>query len=270
MNAQVRPWRPLSQRDLDRIRGTAVDTFDAWLARWIARLPAGASEAAYAAASAQPPRVDALGWRIGAGIHLASSESAMHKAALLALDLARAVSAIEVEEVRAVIDALRRNLADDLASSIAGAYAQAAPECLVGRVPESQEQSLVLELRRPGTGIELVLHVDRAWAASLPLPAPPSLTQAPPAARTSALEDTQVALAAVLGHCQLTVMELSQLAIGDVLTCDTHVDGAVDLSLISPSGHSGPVVAWARPGRAAGHWAFLVSDVESQKVGNER
>jgi len=270
MNAPVRPWRPLSQLDLDRIRDAAVGAFDAWLARWIARLPAGTSEATYIATSGQPARVDALGWRISADIHIATSESAMNKAALLALDLTGADAAIEQEEVRVVLEALRTNLADDLASSIAGAYAHMAPERLTGRIPEAQDELLVLELRRPGTGIALVLHLDRAWAASFPLDGPPSPPLTSLATRAAALEDSHVAVAAILGRCHLTVMELAQLAVGDVLTCDTQVDAAIDLSLISPSGHGGAIVARARPGRAAGNWAFLVSDIERQKVGNER
>lgn len=270
MNAQVRPWRPLSSLDLDRIRDAAVGAFDAWLARWIARLPAGTSEAAYVAASAQPARVDALAWRIGHDLHIATSESAMHKAALLALDLAGVAPAIELDEVRMVIDALRTRIADDLAASMASAYMQTAAERLAGRLPEGRDPPLILELRRPGTGIELALHVDRAWAASFPLDRPPSSPQASLATRAQALEDSHVTVAAVLGRCELTVAELAQLAVGDVVTCDTHVDAAIDLSLISPSGHGGPVVAKARPGRAAGHWAFLISDIESQKVGNER
>jgi len=271
MNASVRPWRPLSQLDLDRIRDTAVGAFDAWLARWIARLPAGTSEASYVAASSQlSSRVDALGWRISPDIHIATSESAMNKAALLALDLSSAMPAIELEEVRAVIDTLRTKIADDLASSVAGAYAQSFAESLPGLIPEAQDSPLTLELRRPGTGIAFTLHLDRAWAASFPLDGLPSPPLASLATRAAALEDSHVAVAAILGRCQLTVMELAQLAIGDVVTCDTHVDAAIDLSLISPSGHGGPVVAKAKPGRAAGNWAFLVSDIESQKVGNER
>lgn len=270
MNPQVRPWRPLSPLDLDRIRDTAVEAFDAWLARWVARPPAGACEAAYIAASRQPARPEAIAWRIGSGIHLTTSESAMGKVALLALDLSAADAALETEEVRTVTEALRKNIADDLATTIATAYAQTATERLAGRLAEDRDQPLLLELRRPGTGIELALHIDRAWATSLPLETPPPLSAPVLATRTAALEDSHVAVAAILGRCHLTVMELAQLAAGDVITCDTHVDAAVDLSLLSPLGHSGPLVAKAKPGRAADHWAFLLSDIESQKVGNER
>lgn len=269
---QIQPWRPVSQSDLDGIRAAAIEVFDAWLARWIAQLPSGASEASYAALPRQASRVDSLDWRIGTGIRVAVSEGAMDRAAFLAIDLPRTGMAEDEDDTRAVIEALKRGMADDMVASIATIYGEISTERLgaAHRLADDHSQALVLELRRPGMNVELTFHFDRAWVTSRPLSAPDPLQPAPLTARTMALQENRVAVSAVLGRCRLTVMELASLAIGDVVTCDTRVDDPVDLSLISPMGRSGPAIAKAKPGRSGNTWAFLVSEIESHKVGNER
>jgi flagellar motor switch/type III secretory pathway protein FliN len=272
MNGQVRPWRPVSQSDLAGVRTLAIEVFDAWFSRWIARPPTGETEAVYSAAPASTQRVDAKEWRIGNSIRITIRDGVMMRAAFLALDLPRLELAEDAEDARAVLDVLKKDMTDDFVSSFAAACGEIAFEHMeTSRRPgESPSQGYALDVRQSAANIDFTLYFGEDWLTSRPMGAPvrtalPSLTSRP-----TALESTRIEVAAVLGRCRLTAVELTHLAVGDVITCDTHVNHPIDLSVMLAGGRTGPAIAKARPGRTGNAWSLLVSDIESQKVGNER
>ena len=121
MSGQVGPWRPVSPSDLAGVRTLAIEVFDAWFTRWVARPWPGATEATCSTALTRASRSDAMDWRIGNGIRFTLGESVIARAALLALDLPGLELAEDAEDARAILDALKKDMADDLVSSFASA-----------------------------------------------------------------------------------------------------------------------------------------------------
>nr|WP_175429313.1 FliM/FliN family flagellar motor C-terminal domain-containing protein [Lysobacter enzymogenes] len=88
---------------------------------------------------------------------------------------------------------------------------------------------------------------------------------AAPTARAEALGDNPVRLSVVLGRCRLTALQLSELAVGDVLTTAQSLHEPIALRLHA-DGVAPRTIAHGRPGRAQQRLSIELTTLQQKRT----
>lgn len=244
-------WRPLGQADADWLRERAAAALRAWQDDW---LDAGAFEVLDAQTFASGPPASAGGacWRAGTQLTARTEPGAWKRHALAAMALSAQAEAVPDE----LLEPMQEQLLDALLSRLAAALLDGAADSLAAferAMPGSDNGFPAGGVRlRIGTArdpqlLDVDCAAELAWLR--PLAAAPAAQHAQPSARASALGDNTVQLSAVLGSCELTALQLSELAVGDVLTTAQLLHEPIQLRLHA-DGAAPRTIAHGRPGRA--------------------
>lgn len=261
-------WRPLGQADADWLRERAAPALRAWQDEWF---EAGAFDVLDAQAFA-PGRAFADGgacWRAGASLAAQTEPGAWKRHALAAMALSAQADAQVPDTLLAplqaqMLDALLARLADALADGAPGDRA-GFERALPGDAPGFAAGGVRLRIgtARDPQLLDLYCAAELAWAR--PLSALPAAKPAAPAARAEALGDNQVRLSAVLGRCRLTALQLSELAVGDVLTTAQSLHEPIALRLHA-DGVAPRTIAHGRPGRAQQRLSIELTTLQQKRT----
>ncbi|MEI2431753.1 FliM/FliN family flagellar motor C-terminal domain-containing protein [Lysobacter yananisis] len=261
-------WRPLGQADADWLRERAAPALRAWQDEWF---DAGAFDVLDAQAFA-PGQACADGgacWRAGASLAAQTEPGAWKRHALAAMALSAQADAQVPEALLAplqaqMLDALLARLADALADSASGARA-GFERTLPGDGAGFAAGGVRLRIgtARDPQLLDLYCAAELAWTR--PLSAAPAAKPAAPAARAEALGDNPVRLSAVLGRCRLTALQLSELAVGDVLTTAQSLHEPIALRLHA-DGVAPRTIAHGRPGRAQQRLSIELTTLQQKRT----
>jgi flagellar motor switch/type III secretory pathway protein FliN len=231
---QVREWLPYGVVTDDTVRLAVEDALTRWHDRWFVGPYASVSDMTAAREAAWSDSDDG-GWRIhGAMVGVRIRRQALSRMVDKVLDTnSEGLSLTEAD--RHVMKGLERKIVETLAIDVEQAFG------LTGELkaaPEKQRDALA------ENGGLLVVLKDPAGREILTLGLPTAITLpilkgrlGPPAPRkeglqplTGALGPASVGVEAVVGSVELTLTELSNLGVGDVLVLDRVVDEPVDIA----------------------------------------
>ncbi|SDZ15856.1 Flagellar motor switch/type III secretory pathway protein FliN [Lysobacter sp. yr284] len=261
-------WRPLGQADADWLRERAAPALRAWQDEW---LDAGLFEVLDAQPFAPGQTLAGGGacWRAGAALAAQTEPGAWKRHALVAMALSAQADAQAPEALIAplqeqMLDALLARLADALldgASAARTGFERALPGSDAGFAAGGVR--LRIGTARDPQLLDLYCAAELAWAR--PLGAAPAAKRAAPAARGEALGDNDVRLSAVLGRCRLTALQLSELAVGDVLTTAQSLHDPIELRLHA-DGAAPRTIAHGRPGRAQQRLSIELTTLQQKRT----
>lgn len=234
MSLSVREWLPWGVLSHETVRETLETAVAQWSEQWFTAPYAGVA-AVRAAMSDARPDGDGTGWRVyGGEIAVRAGRSALsrmvHRALDLHTDLAgqtpadlRILAGLEEKILESLVETLERTL---------GVTGRAKPVADRPEDPLCDGGGLLVSLAEPSGREVLTLAVPsdvvfRHVKDALERPARRTARLQPLA---EALADVHIALEARIGTVELTLSELSELAVGDVLVLDRRLDQAVDIA----------------------------------------
>lgn len=234
MIGRVRDWLPSGVITDDVVLETVKQAVARWSERWFTGTYA--TVAAVKPVSGDPRNEkDDAGWRVWrTAIAVRGSRPAMSRAVDKALDITAPIPAL-TEADQNLISGFERKLLEDLAQEIEQAFG------LPGEI-RSDPQKVHDPLADEGGLLATV--TDPAGREILTLAVPADVIVAkvkahlgPPRRRAEVLEplvkplgSVNVAIEALVGGVELTLAELGDLAVGDVLILDRTLDQAVEIA----------------------------------------
>lgn len=244
-------WRPLGQADADWLRERAAAALRIWQDQWLDAGTFGVLDAqVFAPGQAKP--AGGAGWRAGAHLSAHTEPGAWKRHALAAMALSPQADAVPDE----LLEPVQAQLLDDLLAQLAAGLREGAPggavafeRALPGADAGFAQGGVRLRIGTARDPQLLDVHCAAELAWLRPLAAAPAAHKPKPGARGEALGDNQVRLSAVLGSCELTALQLSELAVGDVLTTSQSLHDPIALRLHA-DGAAPRTIAHGRPGRA--------------------
>jgi len=265
------PWRPLGQGDLDRTAALVHKACDAWLASWVAKPFSSRVDAVFKEAGSTPDAwKEGSTWAVGRDIHVTISDVFRDLLVRAALDLPHGVPFPGDSDAALPVDVLQKDMMADLLSTLTQALAPGAPP------PERADMAQMHAHAIPhmyaslaGKTTEGTCWIEITIASPWYWQQPPGKSRAPavtmrPTTRNLALDESRVTLAALLGRCELTAMELAGLAIGDVITSTHAVDAPADIAIMSPAGTHDAVVARGSPGHAGSRMSLFITSIHDE------
>lgn len=248
MRESLRDWLPAEAAERSAVRAPIEEVVAQWSSHWVARGELSLSHWALAAEA----RADAA-WRdCGGGLQVNCSTRAAARLAGLALD-ARPEQDELNDRDRKLLASLSRRIVDDLAHRVRqrlGAerdVVSPADRRITAVVSEGVDAILQLSIPVP-----LLTGLCRR---TLPTPRAPTT---PLASRLAAAAPTTLRLEATLGAVTLSLAEVRDLAVGDILVLDRTVSEPADLSL----SRSEAPVARGTLTETEGHVALILQPVE--------
>lgn len=265
-------WRPLVSADAEQLQGAVDDALAAWQRLWFEQPATFTIEAQpLPASTAISLTSDTQQWTLDRDLHLVSRGTDWNHYAEKAMDYPEEAAGMPAHPLQLQMrDSLRDELLDELIQSIgAGLAPSRTLEKTVG-TPFAEivrfrhgGLKLVVASRTCPRLLELYCSAELLWnrtrIEATAIPPSPAL-----ASRTAALAATGASISANLGQCRVTAMELSSLAIGDVLTTSQALTQPVELRL-DPGNH-GPVRILARghPVRSGDRIAVALTSINKQ------
>ena len=234
MIGQVRDWLPDGFVNHEVVRETIDQAVAQWGERWF--VGAYASVTGMKTTSGDPRNEsDDAGWRVyRQAVGIRGERSGFSRMVDKALDINTEMSNL-TETDHDLLRAMMRKILEDLAEVLEQAFGvpgdlKPSPQRLSD--PLAGGGGLVMALTDPSGRNILTLAIPNdvilaRVKAHLGLPSPSSETLQPLAA---ALGGVTVAIEAVVGTVELSLTELNDLAIGDVLVLDRAVDQPVDIA----------------------------------------
>lgn len=261
-------WRPLDQADADWLRERAAAALRAWQDEW---LDAGEFDVLEAQVLAPAQAVASSGacWRAGALLAAQTEPQAWRRHALAAMALSPQADA---QVPPALLGPLQEQMLDALLARLAQALLDGAPGGRTGfeRTAPGSDAGFAaggVHLRigtaRDRQLLDLSCAAELAWLR--PLGAAPAANRPTPASRSQALGDDEVRLSVVLGHCELTALQLSELAVGDVLTTSQPLHDPVAVRLHA-GGTAPRTIAHGRPGRAQQRLSIQLTSLQQKRT----
>jgi hypothetical protein len=218
MNGGVSPWLPKNAFDPAAIKAVFAAPIAAWSNAWFARLAAAPSQL-------RPIRATASQTMQIRGEHVRLELTGIGKRQLLecALDV-DLNDAPRSDCDNHLLDALLVDILNDLVNRLDGA--------LEGEAYDSTGDAVTLSV---SLGTVDVLEFDMAVPLLVPLLKAylggPSDSAIPLGSRSAALRATKVVAHGCLGNANISLDDLNQLAVGDVLVVDRRLDERVALKL---------------------------------------
>jgi len=249
---KLRDWLPAEAAERSAVRGPVEEVVAEWSSHWFAR--GELSLSGWALAPRPRPAGDA-GWRdCGGGVEASCSSRASVRLAGMALD-ARLEQLDLNDRDRSLTSAFSRRMVDDLGQRLRRLLGveRDVPEVtatdrrVVATISDGADALLSLAIPFP-----LLIGLCRRV---LPKPGPAMKISDP---RLQALGPTTLRLDATLGSATLSLSEVRDLAVGDILLLDRTLGDAADLSLA----RSRTVVARGVLTETDGHVALILQPVE--------
>ena len=233
MNIRVRDWLPDDVIAHEVVREAVEQAIAQWSARWFVGPYAGVASIILASGDLRQEN-DEMGWRrYRSGIAVRGSRQALSRLVERALDVSAEISTVTQAD-RHVLQALERTILEGLTEEIEQAFdlpGALRQEPLRIRDPLADDGGLVICLSEPSgrEGLSLAVPVDIAVRKikSHLGPAPRRSEVLQPLA--AALGGVSLGLEARVGRVELSLSELTELAVGDVLVLDRALDQAVDV-----------------------------------------
>lgn len=228
------PWLPSTIVRREALRRLADETVAAWSSRWFANDSA-------ALCTITPKAVEGKGapaaaaWRSpsGSGVAIQCPESSRRKLAGWALDYRFEPGELEQAD-RAVIEALDKQLLDDLGRSLEAALGiatgDAGASASVSKPLDGEDEVFLRVTDVNGDNI-LTIAVAMTAIVALCLKSLPPPRPAPPfGKRLAGLGPTPVRMRVTVGEVEIPFAELPRLAAGDVLVLNRSLDDTVEIS----------------------------------------
>lgn len=248
-------WWPLSQGDVSRASAAVSAVLDAWAAQWVAHrvdLSVGAATT--------PASDGARCWHSTAvGIDLRLNERGWNRLVRRALDLPQGVALPLGGASFDVVEAFSRTMLADLLERLGEGLR--IPDLVERRIAPRERSSDTIVLAIGIDDDDPLLHLEAKgqWVRDSFGPTSPSVAL-PEAARLTAFEATTVAIAAIVGSSDISALEFSELAIGDVLVTTTALDQPLRLAVHAPGTPTSPL-GEARPVRRDGRVALVIESI---------
>ncbi len=234
MTATVREWLPWGVLSHEAVRETLEQAVAQWSGQWFTAPYAGV--AGVRATMAEPrPEGDGTGWRVyRTAVAVRAGRAALSRLVNRALDLGADALDPTPADLR-IMAGLEDKILEALAETVERALGVAGRTRPVPEKPENplgDDGGVVVSLAEPSGREVMTLAVPgeaifRHLKASLERPAEKAARLRPLA---EALAEVRISLEARIGKVELTLAELDELAVGDVLVLDTRLDEAVDIA----------------------------------------
>ena len=234
MTVNVRDWLPWGVLSLEAVRETLEQAVAQWSAEWF--VASGVVVAGVRATmSASRPDGDGTGWRVyRTVVAVRGGRPALSRLVNRALDL-RSEAVDPTPADRRLLAGLEEKILDGLAETLERAMGVAGRPKSVADRPEDpldDDGGLLVSLAEPSGREVLVVAIPAGVVfgyakAALGRPAGPKCPLQPMA---TALADVRIPFEARIGKVELTLSELNELAVGDVLVLDRPLDQAVDIA----------------------------------------
>jgi len=234
VTASVREWLPWGVLSHEAVRETLEAAIGHWSGQWFAAPYAAVASVRPAMADPRPDG-DGTGWRMySTEIAIRAGRAALSRMIYRALDLRADVPEPTPADAR-ILAGLEEKILESLADTVERTFGVAgrprqAPEKTEDPLKESG--GLVVSVTEP-TGREVLTlaipaelvfrHVKASQGK--PAPRPAALRPLP-----EALAGVSIAFEARIGTVELTLSELGELAVGDVLVLDRRLDQPVDIA----------------------------------------
>lgn len=272
MSAVATPWRPLGEADLDWARTHVGAALERWQDEWFdRRLFEVTAVEPLAAGFRVAGEGRAACWRAGDRLGVESDAESWNRYALAAMALSSHADAQVPETLLApfkheLIESLLARLdADLMRTPDAPALVRALPGDALGL--RHGGVRLTLGSARDPQLMTVYCAAELFW--SRPLSSAPARTEAArPEGLATALSDSQVRVSAILGSCDLTALQFTELAIGDVLTTSQLLHQPIELRLDAGDASS-RTIAHGHPGRSRQHLSVALTAL-SHSESNEQ
>ncbi|OLL30873.1 hypothetical protein BTH42_14965 [Burkholderia sp. SRS-W-2-2016] len=267
-------WRPLGTHDLEAGAALLTRAIAAWQQTWLVTPRIRAKAVALLTSRDEFTWPDTYSsWPIGDDVRVIAEPSQLAILVNQALDLPE-LFALRDESRPALLKDVEAQLVGELLDALHAAFAPIVP---VARQAAGQARiaadAAPLHLPYGGASFELV---DASGEAVLTVvcgaqtlwtcvaPEQPHAGQSDiraPAPRSAAIEDSRVAVCAMLGQCELSVPQLATLAVGDVIALDHALTDPLALMLIQPDHGCGTPIAAGTPGQRAGRFSIQLTSI---------
>lgn len=272
MSAIATPWRPLGEADLDWARANVGAVLERWQDEWFdRRLFKVTAVEALAADFRLGGEGRAARWRAGDRLGVESDAAAWNRYALAAMALtphadAQVPDALLAPFQHELIESLLTRLgADLLRTADAPTLARSLPDDVLA-LRHGGVRLTVGSARDPQL-LDLYCAAELFWSRPLAT-APARGDSAKPESVATALADSRVRVSAILGSCDLTALQFTELAIGDVLTTSQLLHEPIELRLDADNAPS-RTIAHGHPGRSRQHLSVALTAL-SHSESNEQ
>lgn len=233
MTVHVREWLPHDALAHEAVRTALERAITQWNTQWFTTAFAAIAGIRIAGADARPEG-EGTGWRVyRAAIAVRAGRSGLSRLVNRSLDL-RTEAANLTEADRYVLDGLEQRILDDLAETLEAALGVPGPSRSAPHRPADPfagDGGLLVSLADPQGREVLTLAVPRSAAIGYVKASMPRISSknAPLPPLAGALAAVAIPVEAEIGRAELSLAELNELAVGDVLVLDRRLEQAVDL-----------------------------------------
>lgn len=267
MSLEPKSWRPASAADLRRIQELVAQAVDAWLKDWVVTPSTAIVQVSSIdkGAHAHPP-VEAAHWSLGSSAQLFARQPAWDALLCEVLDLDPDAALLTDKTLDALLESVRTDLQDDLVERLCEALAlkPALPMPIIHSDPQALHVAEIrLTCSLGDTHALFDMHFAAPWRW-LPLNGTRRVpvTTASLIKRSESLESTRLKIMAMLGHCELSVAELSGLTVGDVIAMHQPLKDPLDVAMLNASGAPDRIFACGRPGLTQGRTSLQITSIK--------
>lgn len=265
--SEPRRWWPASAADLRNIEHVVLRAVDAWLQEWVAEPCVADTRATLidhttTAASLTSGNAWSLGASVRVTIHPNAWDALVRRVLGLSTGGALAGDGLQASLLDSVRDDLLSDLLQRLVDALVLPSALPMP-ILYADTPEQQAQEQIrldCLLDKQQSLFDMRLAEPWRW-----LVAPAAHASRSPTLldrRRQALGDTRVKVAALLGRCELSLSELHNLAVGDVITTGQPLSAPIDVALLGTDDRFACVFANAQPGLTRGKASVQLTSIQ--------
>ncbi|MGH8080806.1 MAG: FliM/FliN family flagellar motor C-terminal domain-containing protein [Lysobacter sp.] len=256
-------WRPLGDADRDTARAIASAALERWQDQWLDPHLLNVSSVETLAPGHRLEDGTSARWQAGQQLAVESDAGAWKRYAVAAMALSAHADALVPD---ALLAPFKHAMLESLLSQLSGDFLPGADAPALQRALPGSDFALArggLRIRigsaRDPQLLDLYCAAELAWAHPI-ASAPSAQRGAKPAALATALGDSEVRVSALLGHCELSALQLSELAVGDVLTTSQLLHEPIELRL---HGDGAPprTIAHGRPGRSQQRLSIALTSI---------
>ncbi|MFC5475506.1 flagellar motor switch protein FliM [Paraherbaspirillum soli] len=222
------PWRPLAERDLASLKSRIDGVFSVWLSDWFSEPSLTLSKGRYLSTVAADSACSSTSCQeFGNGLWVRILDQGRDQLVAQALDFQFAARSGESVQVRSMLESFGMRLLQDLAQKLRTCFQIGEPDHGVGATAEPRAfkqggASFDLQGANQETLLSILLPYELA-AKQIPSPVADARSGGL-TSRKAALIDSVVSLHAKLGRAELTLPDLSGLALGDVIRLDQKIN----------------------------------------------
>ncbi|ALN93533.1 FliM/FliN family flagellar motor C-terminal domain-containing protein [Lysobacter gummosus] len=261
--ASAQRWRPLGEADRDWARAEAEAALQRWQDEWLDQRLLGVTAVETLAPGHALDDGAGARWQAGDRLAAQTDAGAWKRYALAAMALSAQADA-QVPE--ALLAPFKHELMESLLARLGGDFLRGVDAPTLQRalpgsgfaLPRGGLRLRIGSARDPHL-LDLYCAAELAWARPMKgAPAVPRIDK--PAPLSAALGDSELRLSAVIGSCELSALQLSELAVGDVLTTSQLLHEAIQVRLHADDAPP-RTVALGRPGRSQQRLSIVLTSI---------